>query len=214
MGQKIHPYGFRVGVTRPWLSRWYADKKTYGRYLVEDQKIRRYIKQRLHRTGIPAVEIERMGEEVKIVLNTARPGIVIGPKGAEVDRLKDEVEKLTGKKVTINIKEVNRPDVNGQLVAESIAEQLAKRASFRRTMKKAVENVLSAGGEGIKVICKGRLGGAEIARSERYVKGKLPLQTLDADISYGFAESRTTYGVIGVKVWIYNGMMAPDGEEQ
>lgn len=212
MGQKIHPYGFRVGVTRPWMSRWYAPKREFGRYLVEDNKIRSFIKSRLQYAGIPAIEIERMGEEVKILLNTARPGIVIGRKGAEVDKLREEIEKLTGKKVTINIKEVAKPDINAQLVAESIAEQLAKRASFRRTMKKAVETVLNAGAEGVKIICKGRLGGAEIARSERYTKGKLPLQSLDADISYGLAEGRTSYGVIGVKVWIYSGMMSEQKE--
>lgn len=205
MGQKIHPYGFRVGITRPWLSRWYASKKDFGRFLVEDQKIRKFIKDKLQFAAIPCIEIERMGDEVKVLLNTARPGIVIGRKGAEVDKLKEAIEKLTGKTVIINIKEVTKPEINGQLVAESIAEQLAKRASFRRTMKKAIETVMQAGARGVKVICKGRLGGSEIARSERYVRGNLPLQTLTADISYGFAEARTTYGIIGVKVWIYIG---------
>ena len=205
MGQKIHPYGFRVGITRPWLSRWYASKKDFGRFLVEDQKIRKFIKSKLQLAGISLIEIERMGDEIKVFLNTARPGIVIGRKGAEVDKLKEEVQKLTGKSVTVNIKEVSKPELNAQLVAESIAEQLVKRASFRRTMKKAIDNVMQAGAKGVKIICKGRLGGAEIARKERYVKGRLPLQTLTADVDYGLAEARTSYGIIGTKVWIYTG---------
>ncbi len=205
MGQKVHPYGFRVGITRPWISRWYANKRDFGKFLVEDQKIRKYIKASLQFAGIPCIEIERMGDEIKILLNTARPGIVIGRTGAEVDKLKEAVEQMTGKTVTIEIREVSKPELNGQLVAESIAEQLAKRASFRRTMKKALENVVQAGAKGVKVICKGRLAGRDIARAERYVHGSLPLQTLTADISYGFAEAHTSYGVIGVKVWIYLG---------
>ena len=213
MGQKIHPYGFRVGITRPWLSRWYANKKDFGRFLVEDQKIRKFIKEKLQFAGIPCIEIERTGDEVKVFLNTARPGIVIGRKGAEVDKLREEIGKLTGKAVEIKIKEVAKPELNGQLVAESIAEQLTKRASFRRTMKKAVENVMQAGAQGVKILCKGRLGGAEIARSERYVRGNLPLQTLTADISYGLAEARTTYGIIGVKAWIYTGPIQKEADD-
>lgn len=210
MGQKVHPYGFRVGITKPWLSRWYAKKKDYGRLLVEDHKIRQFIKTKLPFAGIPFVEIERMGDEIKIVLNTARPGIVIGRKGAEVDRLKAEIEKLSGKIVTVTIQEVPKPDLEGQLAAENIAEQLTKRAGYRRTMKKTMETILQAGAKGVKIICKGRLGGSEIARSERAASGSLPLHTLDADISYGFAEALTTHGMIGVKVWIFRGIITKE----
>ena len=207
MGQKIHPYCFRVGITQPWLSRWCADKKNFGRLLVEDQRIRKFIKSRLFFAGIARIEIERTGEEIRIILHAARPGIVIGRKGAEIDRLREELESQTGKKITLNIMEIAQPATNAQIVAEGIAEQLVKRSAHRRVMHKAIETALSAGAKGIKVICAGRLGGAEIARTERYVEGALPLQTLDAEIDYGFAEALTTYGQIGIKVWIFMGRM-------
>ena len=206
MGQKIHPDGFRIGITKPWLSRWYADKKNFGRFLVEDEFMRREVKKRLKSAGISKIEIERPSEEVRLLLFTSRPGIVIGRKGAEVDKLRDALETIAGgKKVTINIHEITKPELDGQLVAESIAEQLVKRASYRRAMKKAIDLALQMGAKGVKVICAGRLSGAEIARRERYVVGSLPLHTLDVDISYGFAEAHTTYGQIGVKVWINHG---------
>ena len=206
MGQKIHPVGFRVGITRPWLSRWFADKKTYGRNLVEDERLRRVVKKQLKSAGISKIEIERTGEEVRLLLFTSRPGIVIGRKGAEVDKLRDDLAKIAeGKQVTISINEVTNAEMNAQLVAEAIAEQLIKRASYRRAMKKAIDVAMQTGALGVKVICSGRLAGAEIARRERYVVGSLPLHTLDVNIDYGFAEAKTTYGLIGVKVWINHG---------
>ena len=206
MGQKIHPMGFRVGITKPWLSRWYADKKNFGRYVVEDELMRREVKKRLMTAGISKIEIERPGDEVRLLLFTSRPGIVIGRKGAEVDKLRDVLESISGgTKVTINIREITKPEIDAQLVAESIAEQLIKRAAYRRTMKKAIDMALQVGAKGIKVICAGRLSGAEIARRERYVVGSLPLHTLTCNIDYGFAEALTTYGQIGVKVWINHG---------
>jgi small subunit ribosomal protein S3 len=209
VGQKVHPYGFRVGITRPWVSRWYARKKDYGNYLVEDQKIKKFIKSRLKQAGLSKIEIERTGDETRVFLFTSRPGVVIGKKGAEIEKIREELQKFSkdgsGKKVQVNIKEITKPELDAQLVAEGIAEQLLKRASFRRAMKKAVEATMQQGALGVKVIVAGRLGGAEIARSEPYMVGSLPLHTLTADVEYGLGEACTNYGVIGVKVWIYKG---------
>ena len=214
MGQKVRPTGFRVGITDNWRSRWYANKKQFGKLLVEDQKIRDFINKEFHFAGIPKVEIERTRNEVIVMVHTARPGLIIGRKGAKVDKLKDNLMELTGKKVTLNILEVNRPELDAQLVAESIAEQLEKRASFRRVMKKTIDLSMSAGALGIKVQVAGRLGGAEMARTEHSHQGKIPLQTLRADIDYGFATAVTTHGSIGVKVWIYRGDKFKSDEER
>lgn len=206
MGQKAHPTGLRLGITEDWRSRWYADKKTFGKLLIEDQKIRKKIKKEYQFAGIPKIEIERTREAAKVTLHTARPGLIIGRKGAEIDKLKEELEKLTGRSVTIKIKEINKPELDAQLVAENIAEQLIKRMPFRRAMKKTVEATMNAGAEGIKIRVGGRLAGAEIARRESVSEGKIPLHTLRADIDYGFAEAITTYGTIGVKTWIFKGL--------
>jgi small subunit ribosomal protein S3 len=205
MGHKVNPIGFRVGITEDWRSRWYADKKTFGRYVVEDEKVRRYIKKNYHYAGIPRIDIERTREQVKVILYTARPGIIIGRKGAEIDRLKEDLEKLAKREVQIKITEVQQAELEAQLVAESITEQLEKRSPFRRVMKKASDTTMQAGARGIKIQVGGRLGGAEIARTERLVVGEIPLHTLRADISYGLAEAKTPYGRIGTKVWIYRG---------
>jgi small subunit ribosomal protein S3 len=205
VGQKVHPYGFRLGYNKTWKSRWFA-KKDYAGLLHEDLKLRQEIKAKLSSAGVSSVEIERPGNKLKITIHTARPGIIIGRKGAEIDRLRQEMQKRTGREVLpINIQEVRRPELNAQLVAESIALQLEKRVAFRRAMRKAVDSALRFGCKGIKVRCGGRLNGAEIARSEWYLQGRLPLHTLRADIDYGSSESMTTYGIIGVKCWIYNG---------
>jgi len=209
VGQKVHPYGFRVGISRPWLSRWYARKKEFGSFLVEDQRIKKLIKSRLKQAGLSKIEIERTGDETRVFLFTSRPGVVIGKKGAEIDKIREELQKFSkggsGMKVQVNIREITKPELDAQLVAEAVAEQLLKRASFRRAVKKAVEGTMAQGALGVKVIVAGRLGGAEIARSEPYMVGSLPLHTLMADVDYGFAEAATTYGVIGIKVWIYKG---------
>ncbi|MCW8130039.1 MAG: 30S ribosomal protein S3 [Planctomycetota bacterium] len=216
MGQKCHPYGFRVGITRPWTSRWYARKKDFGSYLVEDQRIKKFIKSRLPQAGISKIEIERGGDETSIFLYSSRPGVVIGKKGAEIDKLREELAKFGGgaesKKIQVNIREVTKPEIDAQLVAEGIGEQLLKRASFRRAMKKAVETCQSQGALGVKIVCAGRLGGAEIARTEKYMVGSLPLHTLKADVDYGFGEAATPYGVIGIKVWIYKGAIQEQKE--
>jgi len=212
MGQKIHPYGFRVGITRGWLSRWYADKSRFGALVVEDAKIREFVKKRLRMAGIATIEIERTGEEVRLLLHSARPGLVIGRKHAEVDRLRGEIQKLTGKRAVVNIREISNPDSSAQLLADGVAAQLCKRVSFRRAMRRAVEAGRHAGAQGVKITCGGRLGGAEMGRRERYVEGKLPLHTLDADIDYGFAEAKTTYGILGVKVWLYKGKIEKSKE--
>ncbi len=217
MGQKVNPIGFRTGITEEWKSRWYAPKAAYGEFLVEDERLRAYIVNRLNRrpphAGVSKVEIERTRNEVKVILHTARPGLVIGPKGAEVDRLKDELEELVDRKININIIEVKQPDLNAQLVAEAVAEQLKKRAGFRRTMKQHCEASMNAGAKGVKIMCKGRLGGAEMARRETQHLGSIPLQTLQANVDYGYVTSRTTYGTIGVKVWIYKGAYGEEGDE-
>lgn len=209
MGQKVNPHGLRVGVIKEWDARWYADKKDFANNLVEDDKIRKFIKKKLYAAGIDKVEIERMSKRVRVHVHTSKPGIVIGKGGASIDLLRKEVEKLTSNKVAINIVEVKRPEACAQLVAENIALQLENRVSFRRAMKQAMGKSFKSGAKGIKVSCSGRLGGAEMARTEQYSEGNIPLQTLRADIEYGFAEADTTYGKIGVKVWIYKGEVLP-----
>lgn len=204
MGQKVHPYGFRLGFNKTWRSRWYAEKK-YAELLHEDITLRRDLKKRLGHAGVAAIEIERAANKLKINILTSRPGIIIGRKGVEVDRLKDEIRKRTNRDVFINILEIDKPEIDAQLVSESIAMQLEKRVAFRRAMRKSLEAALRFGAKGIKIRVAGRLGGAEIARSEWYLDGQLPLHTLRSDIDYGFAEARTTYGVIGVRVLIYRG---------
>ena len=207
MGQKVHPYGFRLGIIYDWKSRWFATRD-YADLLQEDLSIRRYLKRHLRGAAISRVEIERTSKRVKVDIYTARPGIVIGRRGAEVDRIKRDLARMTGKEVQVNIQEVNQPELDAFLVAQNIAEQLEGRVSFRRAMKRSVQNAMRAGAKGIKVSCAGRLGGAEMARTEWYREGQVPLQTLRADIDYGFYVARTTMGVIGVKVWIYKGVIA------
>lgn len=209
MGQKVHPVGYRLGYIKTWNSRWFA-KKGYSQLLHEDIKIRQRVKEKLYHAGISRVEIERSGKVIDIDIHAARPGIIIGRKGTEVDRLKKDLETLTNKQVNINIKEIKKPELDSQLVAENVALQLEKRISFRRAMKKGVTSALRFGALGVKITCAGRLGGAEIARTEWYREGRVPLHTLRADIDYGFAEARTTYGQIGVKVWIYKGDVLPE----
>lgn len=204
MGQKTHPYGFRLGVNRTWKSRWFATKE-YGDLLHEDLRLKRLLKQRFYHAGISRIETERAANKLTLMIYTSRPGIIIGRKGSEIERLKGELQRLTGREIFINIQEVHKPELDAQLVAENIAQQLEKRVAFRRAMRRAVDTALRFGAQGIKVMCSGRLNGAEIARSEWYLHGRLPLHTLRADIDYGFAEAFTTYGVIGVKVWIYRG---------
>ena len=205
MGQKVHPHGLRVGVIKDWDSKWYAGKKDFGANLVEDFEIRKYLKKSLFSAGIAKIEIERNDNKVRVHIHTAKPGVVIGKGGAEKDKIKAQVEKLIGKNVIIDIVEVKNAEVNAQLVAENIAAQLERRVSFRRAMKQVMQRAMKMGAKGIKTCCSGRLGGAEIARSEHYHEGTIPLQTLRADIDYGFYEADTTYGKIGVKVWIYKG---------
>ena len=205
MGQKVNPHGLRVGVIKDWDSRWYARNEKVGDLLVEDKKIRDYLKKTLYSAGIPKIEIERDNAKVRIYLHCARPGVVIGKGGADIERLRLQLEKMIGKSVALNIVEVKAPDMNAQLVAENIAQQLEKRIGFRRAMKNAMGRAMRMGARGIKTCVSGRLGGAEIARTEHYHDGTIPLQTLRADIDYGFAEAATTYGRIGVKVWIYKG---------
>src|SRR5512138_2796576 len=204
MGQKVHPYGFRLGYTKPWKSRWFVERD-YDKLLLEDVKLKAELKDKLKTAGVSAVEIERPGNKLRIIIKTARPGIIIGRKGAEIDKLKQELQKRTKREVFIDIQEVHKPELDAQLVSESIALQLEKRVAFRRAMRKAVDSALRFGCKGIKVRVSGRLNGAEIARSEWYLQGQLPLHTLRADIDYGFSEARTTYGVIGVKAWVYKG---------
>jgi len=219
VGQKVHPKGFRLGITEDWESRWYAPSKAaFGEFLVEDEKIRRYIDQKLNRqppyAGVSRVEIERTRDEVRVVLHTARPGIVIGPRGTEIEKLRAELEGLINRRVDVQVKEIRNPDLDAQLVAEGIAEQLRRRASFRRVMKQRCEAAMNAGAKGIKIICKGRLGGAEMARRETQQMGSIPLQTLQARIDYGYAVAKTTYGTIGVRVWIYKGRYDEQPEEE
>lgn len=209
MGQKTHPIGNRLGITRTWDSRWFS-RKGYADQLVEDIEVRKMIKEKLFHAGVSRIEIERMGQKIRLIIYTARPGIIIGKKGAEVEKLRKDVEGITKREVAVDIKEIRKPEVNAQLVAENIALQLEKRVAFRRAMKKAVASALRFGALGIKVACSGRLAGAEIARAEWYREGRVPLHTFRADIDFGFSEARTTYGKIGVKVWIYNGDVFPE----
>jgi small subunit ribosomal protein S3 len=205
MGQKVNPHGLRVGVIKNWDSRWFVSDKEFGDNIVSDYKIREYVKTKLQSAGVPRVEIERDAARVRVFIQCAKPGVVIGFHGAEIEKLRAELETMVGRPVVVNVIEIKNPDVNAQLVAESIAAQLEKRVSFRRAMKLAIGRTMKLGVKGIKVSCSGRLGGAEIARSEHYHEGTIPLQTLRADIDYGFWEANTTYGKIGVKVWIYKG---------
>jgi len=205
MGQKVNPIGFRIGVIKDWEGRWFAHKKDYAGLILEDQKIRKFIKSRLFASGIARMEIERAANRVKVTIHTARPGMVIGRQGTEVEVIRKEIEKFSGKQVQLNIAEVKTPELNAQLVSENIAFQLERRTSFRRAMKQSIARSMKFGALGVKVSCSGRLMGAEIARTEGYSEGKVPLHTLRADIDYGFAEANTTYGKIGVKVWIYKG---------
>ncbi|MBI5048204.1 MAG: 30S ribosomal protein S3 [Deltaproteobacteria bacterium] len=209
MGQKVNPIGFRVGIYRDWNSRWYGEKD-YAKFLHEDIKVRKFVKTKLKHAGISKVDIERTASNTKIIIHTAKPGIVIGKKGSEIDILKKDIVKFAGKDLDIDIQEVRKPDTDAQLVAENIALQMERRVAFRRAMKKAVTTALKLGVKGIKVMCAGRLGGSEIARTEWYREGRVPLHTLRADIDYGFAEAMTTYGLIGVKVWIFKGEIMPE----
>ncbi len=213
MGQKVNPRGFRLGVIEPWESRWFA-RRDYTELLHEDFKIRRFLKKRLYHAGISKVEIERAASKAKVNIYTARPGIVIGKKGAEIEKLKSELAKLTKRETFINIHEVRRPDVDAQLVAENVALQLERRVAFRRAMKEAIGRAMRMGAQGVKVQCSGRLGGAEIARTEWSREGRVPLHTLRADISYGFAEAKTTYGIIGIKAWVFRGEVITREEER
>jgi small subunit ribosomal protein S3 len=214
MGQKVQPIGFRTGITLGWSSTWYAAKADYGDFLVEDQKIRDYVDKKYNRSmpkgAVAKTEVIRTRNEVKVTLHSGRPGVVIGPRGGEVDKLREELVTLTGKEITVNVIEIKHPEINAKLVAEVIGEQLLKRTGFRRAMKQQAEGAMNAGVKGVKIMCSGRLGGAEIARSEMMKLGSVPLHTLDANVDYGVATARTTYGSIGIKVWIYKGKF---GEE-
>ena len=208
MGQKVNPHGMRVGIIKDWESRWYAEKD-FADNLIEDHKIRVFIKKKLYTSGVSRIEIERTTDRVRVIIHTAKPGMVIGKGGQEIEKLKDEIAKLTTKKLSVDIKEIKHPERDAQLVAENIAQQLENRTSFRRAMKSTMQRTMKAGALGIKASCGGRLGGADIARTEFYSEGTIPLQTLRADIDYGFAEADTTYGKVGVKVWIYKGEVLP-----
>jgi len=204
VGQKVHPYGFRLGINRTWRSRWFA-RKDYGALLHEDLRLKTMLKKKFSHAGISRIEVERAANKLTIIIFTSRPGIIVGKKGAEIEKLKKDLQVLTGRDINLKIQEINKPELDAQLVAEGIAQQLVKRIAFRRAMRRAVDSTLRFGAKGIKVRVSGRLNGAEIARSEWYLNGQLPLHTLRADIDYGFAEAYTTYGVIGVKTWIYKG---------
>lgn len=205
MGQKVHPYGFRVGYIYDWKSRWFANKQDFPKMLLEDVKIRKYVKKALATAAVSKIEIERSSEKVRVLIFSARPGIIIGRRGSEIEKLKEVLRSITGKEVMIDIKDVKNANIDAQLVAENIAFQLEKRIPHKRAMKKAVQSALDGGAKGVKIICSGRLGGAEIARRESYRVGSIPAQTLRADVDYGFAEALTTYGLIGVKTWVYKG---------
>ncbi|MBE5899014.1 MAG: 30S ribosomal protein S3 [Lachnospiraceae bacterium] len=209
MGQKVNPHGLRVGIIKDWDSKWYAEKGEFADNLVEDNNIRKFLKKKLYIAGVSKINIERYSDRVKVIVYTAKPGIVIGKGGAEIEKVKSELQKLTDKKLVVDIKEVKRPDKDAQLVAENIAAQLENRVSFRRAMKSCMSRAMKAGVQGIKTSVSGRLGGADMARTEFYNEGTIPLQTLRADIDYGFAEADTTYGKVGVKVWIYKGEVLP-----
>ncbi|MBS4535552.1 30S ribosomal protein S3 [Clostridium sp. D2Q-14] len=214
MGQKVNPHGLRVGIIKDWDSKWYADSKNFADYLVEDNKIRKYVKEKMFISGISKVEIERAAKRVKLNVYTAKPGMVIGKGGAGVEGLRKEIEKMIDKKVVVNVEEIKVPEMDAQLVAENIASQIERRVSFRRAMKQSIQRTMRCGAKGIKTSVAGRLNGADMARTEGYSEGTIPLQTLRADIDYGFAEADTTYGKIGVKVWIYKGEVLPTKGEQ
>lgn len=214
MGQKTHPYGFRVGVVKDWKSRWYARGKDFPILLAEDEKLRKYLKARLGHAALADIEIERKPTKIVVTIHTGRPGVVIGKRGAEVDKLRDELSLLTDSEVSVNIEEIKRPETNAQLVGESIAHQLQQRIGFRRAMKRALQAAIRAGAEGIKIQCSGRLGGAEIARTEGYHEGRVPLHTIRADIDYASVNAKTTYGMIGVKVWIFRGEVVEERRGQ
>jgi len=213
MGQKVNPIGFRTGIMLGWKSRWYASKKEFAGLLIEDQKIRKFVTEKYKFAGISKVEIERTRDEVKVILFAARPGVIIGRKGTEVEQLQDELQALVGRRINIKIEEITDPNIQAQLVAQDIAEQLAKRGSFRRTMKRAMEQTMEAGAKGIKIQLAGRLGGAEMARREKQISGSIPLSTLRANIDYGFVEAKTAQGHIGVQVWINQGMFFEDQDD-
>ena len=213
MGQKVNPHGLRVGVIKDWDSKWYADKKNFADLLVEDNNIRKYVKKKLYTAGISKIEIERAANRVKVSIYTAKPGMVIGRGGAGVEELRAEIEKLTNKSVVLNVEEIKNQDLDAQIVAEAIAESLERRVAFRRAMKQAIQRTMRQGALGIKTAVSGRLGGADMARTEGYSEGTIPLQTLRADIDYGFAEADTTYGKLGVKVWLYKGEVLPELRE-
>jgi small subunit ribosomal protein S3 len=207
MGQKTNPVGLRIALTRDWRSKWYAEKKDFGRLLTEDRKIRDLLKKKLEAAAVPRIQIERAANRCRITIHTARPGVVIGRKGAEIDKIREEISKMTGKEIYVDIVEVKSPETDAQLVAENVALQLERRISFRRAMKKAVQTAMDFGAEGIRIRCAGRLGGAELARVEQYMQGRVPLHTLRANIDYGFAEAKTVYGKLGVKCWVCKGEM-------
>jgi len=214
VGQKVHPLSFRLNYIKDWNSRWFARKKDFSANLLEDLKVRKYIKKTFASASVAKIEIERAGNRLRVIVHSGRPGVIIGRRGADIDRLRDELQSQTNKEVYVDIKEVSNPMIDAQLVAENIAFQLEKRIAFRRAMKKSVAQAMSGGAGGIKIICSGRLGGAEIARSEKYKAGKVPLHTLRADIDYGFAEAHTTYGCIGIKCWVYKGDVILDKKEE
>jgi small subunit ribosomal protein S3 len=212
MGQKVHPVGFRTGITEPWKSRWYAAKKDFKSLLLEDVKVRTFLKTKYRAAAIPKVEIERTRDEVKVILHSARPGVIIGRKGQEVDRLQDELQELLGRRVNLKVEEVGRPEIQAQLIAEDIADQLSKRAAFRRTLKRAIDATMDAGAKGVKIQLAGRLGGAEMSRCEKSIAGSMPLSTLRAKIDYGFCEAPTAQGNIGIQVWVNQGMYEETGD--
>lgn len=216
MGQKVHPLALRLGYTKNWRSLWFAERREYSKNIKEDFKIRQYIKEKFIQAAVSMIVIERLAEQIKVRIHTARPGVIIGRRGADIDRLRAELKDITKKdmdKIIVDIQEIKNPNTDAQLVAQSVAFQLEKRVAFRRAMKRAIETSRASGAKGIKIRCAGRLGGAEMARTEKYHEGKVPLQTLRADIDYGFAEAKTTYGLLGVKVWIYKGDVIKDQEE-
>jgi len=204
LGQKVNPIGMRLGIVKTWESRWFSDKK-YADYILEDYKLRKFLKKRLYHAGISRIEIERSSKRIKLRIFTSRPGIVIGKKGSEIAQLKKELEKTISQEVLIDIKEVRKPEIDAQLVAENVATQVERRVAFRRAMKRGISSAMRFGAEGVKIICSGRLGGAEMARTETYKEGRVPMHTLRADLDYGFAEARTTYGAIGIKVYVFKG---------
>ena len=212
MGQKVHPVGFRTGITEPWKSRWYAAKKDFKYLLLEDVRVRKLPKTKYRAAAIPKVEIERTRDEVKVILHTARPGVIIGRKGQEVDRLQEELQELLGRRVNLKVEEVGRPEIQAQLIAEDIADQLVKRAAFRRTLKRAIDSTMDAGAKGVKIQLAGRLGGAEMSRCEKSIAGSMPLSTLRAKIDYGFCEAPTAQGNIGIQVWVNQGMYEETGD--